>query len=61
MKQAVASNPHILTKLKENLQSLMNQRLRELGIDPEWSGVPQVTFAQKMVTLQHQQNLTAKV
>ena len=36
-------------------------RLRDLGIDPEWRGIPNATFRQIMQTLIHQQSLNSKV
>ncbi|XP_025075747.1 protein MLP2-like [Pogonomyrmex barbatus] len=46
--------------MQEDAQSIFNNRLRELGIDPEWQGIPMVTFRQKMEIIKHQQNINAK-
>ncbi|KAJ8871907.1 hypothetical protein PR048_028247 [Dryococelus australis] len=61
LQEAIALNPNILTELKGDLQDILERRLRELGIDPEWEGIPKATFMQKMSTVKHQQNITAKV
>jgi hypothetical protein len=61
LEDALEQKPQILTKLKEDLQHLHDRRLRELGVDPEWKGIPEATFNQKMATLKHHQTITAKV
>lgn len=43
------------------MQMIFDAKLRELGIDPEWLGVPEVTFQQKMETIKHNQNMFLKV
>lgn len=45
---------------QENTLDIFNNRLRDLGIDPEWQGIPIVTFKQKMEILRHQQNINSK-
>ncbi|KAJ9591405.1 hypothetical protein L9F63_002011 [Diploptera punctata] len=44
--------------LREDMQELLARRLRELGVDPEWKGIPGGTFKQKMGILKHHQNIT---
>jgi hypothetical protein len=61
LEDTLQQNPHILTELKEDLQHLHARRLRELGVDPEWTGIPAATFRQKLATLKHHQTITAKV
>ncbi|XP_072767864.1 uncharacterized protein Dzip1 [Anoplolepis gracilipes] len=46
--------------IQEDAQSMLDNRLRELGIDPEWQGIPTATFKQKMEIIKHQQNINAK-
>lgn len=46
--------------IQENAQSMLDNRLRDLGIDPEWQGIPAATFKQKMEIIRHQQNINAK-
>jgi hypothetical protein len=47
--------------LKDDLRDLHARKLREIGVDPEWKGIPAATFQQKMATLKHHQTITAKV
>ncbi|KYN32706.1 Zinc finger protein DZIP1L [Trachymyrmex septentrionalis] len=44
----------------EDARSMFDNRLRELGIDPEWQGIPAATYKQKMEIIRHQQNINAK-
>nr|XP_012235197.1 PREDICTED: zinc finger protein DZIP1L isoform X1 [Linepithema humile] len=46
--------------IEEEVQIMFNNRLRELGIDPEWRGIPAATFKQKMEIVKHQQNINTK-
>lgn len=46
--------------IQEDVQSMFDNRLRELGIDPEWQGIPAATYKQKMEIIRHQQNINAK-
>lgn len=48
-------------KLQKNLRDIFEQKLRDLGIDPEWQGIPKQTFRQKMDILKHHQKITTKV
>nr|CAD7403134.1 unnamed protein product [Timema poppensis] len=57
----IALNPRILAELKNNLKDILIRKLREIGIDPSWTGIPLATFKQKMVTLKHHQTLVAKL
>lgn len=61
MENALQQNPRILSALKDDLRDLHARRLREIGVDPEWKGIPAATFQQKMATLKHHQTITAKV
>nr|CAD7258102.1 unnamed protein product [Timema shepardi] len=60
LEDTIALNPRILAELKNNLQDILIRKLREIGIDPSWTGIPLATFKQKMVTLKHHQTLVAK-
>ncbi|XP_050462701.1 cilium assembly protein DZIP1 isoform X2 [Cataglyphis hispanica] len=46
--------------IQEDAQSMLDKRLKDLGIDPEWQGIPAATFKQKMEIVRHQQNINAK-
>ncbi|XP_029155518.1 zinc finger protein DZIP1 [Nylanderia fulva] len=46
--------------IQEDAQTMLDNRLRDLGIDPEWQGIPAATFKQKMEIIKHQQNINAK-
>lgn len=61
MENALQQNPRILRALKDDLRELHARRLREIGVDPEWKGIPAATFQQKMATLKHHKTITAKV
>ena len=47
-------------KLRENLLLTFEQKLRDLGIDPEWQGIPKATFKQKMDILRHHEKITTR-
>ncbi|KAL0132610.1 hypothetical protein PUN28_000399 [Cardiocondyla obscurior] len=46
--------------IQEDARNMFDNRLRELGIDPEWQGIPMATYKQKMEIVKHQQNISAK-
>lgn len=46
--------------MQENARSMLDNRLRDLGIDPEWQGIPTATFQQKLEIVRHQQSINAK-
>ncbi|KAG7200526.1 hypothetical protein KM043_001090 [Ampulex compressa] len=39
---------------------IFEQKLKDLGIDPEWQGIPSITFKQKMDLVKHHQNISSK-
>lgn len=43
------------------MEEAFEKKLRDLGIDPEWTGIPVATFRQKLETIRHQQNISCKV
>ncbi|XP_015434785.1 PREDICTED: zinc finger protein Dzip1 [Dufourea novaeangliae] len=47
-------------RLRTNLIDAFEQKLRDVGIDPEWQGIPKVTFKQKMDILKHHQKITMR-
>ncbi|XP_012537939.1 zinc finger protein DZIP1 [Monomorium pharaonis] len=46
--------------IPEDARNMLDNRLRELGIDPEWQGIPAATYKQKMEIVRHQQSINAK-
>jgi len=46
--------------IREDAKDMFDNRLKDLGIDPEWQGIPVATFKQKMEIVKHQQNINAK-
>ncbi|XP_076295278.1 DAZ interacting zinc finger protein 1 [Lasioglossum baleicum] len=47
-------------RLRENLLDAFEQKLKDIGIDPEWQGIPKATFKQKMDILKHHQKISMK-
>lgn len=52
---------HNYKNLQANLMDVFEQKLKDLGIDPEWQGIPKTTFKQKMDILKHHHKLAIKV
>ena len=48
-------------RLQTSLIEAFEQKLKDLGIDPEWQGIPKATFKQKMDILKHHHKLATKV
>ncbi|XP_011505705.1 PREDICTED: zinc finger protein DZIP1L [Ceratosolen solmsi marchali] len=46
--------------IKGELQDAFESKLKNLGIDPEWSTIPIATFNEKMESIKHQQNILSK-
>ncbi|KAJ8684126.1 hypothetical protein QAD02_019918 [Eretmocerus hayati] len=46
--------------MKEDLKDEFESKLRDLGIDPEWSGIPEATYGQKIESILHHQNILSK-
>lgn len=59
-KSKLQLTPQVLDGLKEDLLGLLNRRLRELGVDPEWEGLPAASFHSNMATIKHHENIAAK-
>ncbi|KAK9297635.1 hypothetical protein QLX08_008698 [Tetragonisca angustula] len=47
-------------RLQTSLIEAFEQKLKDLGIDPEWQGIPKATFKQKMDILKHHHKLATK-
>ncbi|XP_015110390.1 zinc finger protein DZIP1 [Diachasma alloeum] len=45
---------------KMEIQGDFDQRLRGLGVDPEWTGIPPSTYRQLLATMAHHRALSAK-
>nr|XP_003699684.2 PREDICTED: centromere protein F [Megachile rotundata] len=56
----VVEHDSLSKKLGINLRDVFEQKLRDLGIDPEWQGIPKATFKQKMDILKHHEKIAAK-
>lgn len=52
---------HNYKSLQASLMDVFEQKLKDLGIDPEWQGIPKTTFKQKMDILKHHHKLAVKV
>ncbi|KAK1125771.1 hypothetical protein K0M31_005315 [Melipona bicolor] len=48
-------------RLQTSLIEAFEQKLKDLGIDPEWQGIPKATLRQKMDILKHHHKLATKV
>ncbi|XP_046734238.1 zinc finger protein Dzip1 isoform X2 [Diprion similis] len=59
-KEWILENSELLQELKEHLRDVFDGKLKDLGIDPEWNGIPKATFKQKMETVIHHRNINAK-
>lgn len=60
-KELIEENSDVLQELNAHLREMFDDKLRDLGIDPEWNGIPNATFKQKMETVAHHQNINSKV
>ncbi|XP_012274447.1 zinc finger protein Dzip1 [Orussus abietinus] len=49
-----------LQQTRDEMLKMFENKLKDLGIDPEWSGLPKMTFQQKMETVKHHQSINAK-
>nr|XP_031825718.1 zinc finger protein Dzip1 [Nomia melanderi] len=47
-------------RLRANILDAFEQKIKDLGIDPEWQGIPNATFNQKMGILNHHQKISIK-
>ncbi|XP_012258023.2 cilium assembly protein DZIP1L [Athalia rosae] len=60
LKDLLDTNSAVLQELNEHLREVFDNKLKDLGIDPEWNGVPYATFEQKMETVAHHQKINSK-
>ncbi|KAL2730828.1 zinc finger protein Dzip1 [Vespula squamosa] len=54
------NNNFFLGKLKKDILETFQKKLRDLGIDPEWNEIPQVSYKQKMKIIRHHQSIYSK-
>ncbi|KAF7381549.1 hypothetical protein HZH66_013943 [Vespula vulgaris] len=54
------NNSFFLRKLKKDILETFQKKLRDLGIDPEWNEIPQVSYKQKMKIIRHHQSIYSK-
>lgn len=59
--ETTQNNSFSLEKLKKDILETFQTKLRDLGIDPEWNEIPQVSYKQKMKIIQHHQSIYSKV
>ncbi|KAL0267777.1 UNVERIFIED_CONTAM: hypothetical protein PYX00_009948 [Menopon gallinae] len=55
-----AHRKNILGNAKSEIVNGLHNRLKDLGIDPEWSGIPKETMKQKLKILEHHRSLLSK-
>lgn len=56
-----AEPPAVSEDLKEDMREIFNRKMQNLGIDPDWEGIPKATFKHKSNMLRHHQSINAKV
>lgn len=60
MEKALSSE-EAFSKLHSEIKELVEKRLKEIGISPDWPGLPQRSFYQALSVVNHQAELTRKV
>lgn len=60
-KEFMQENPIVMQELNLHLKEAFDNKLKDLGIDPEWIGIPNATFKQKMETVARHQHINSKV
>ncbi|KAJ8916183.1 hypothetical protein NQ315_016322 [Exocentrus adspersus] len=55
-----AQSQQVTEKLYKEITNVINNRLQDIGISPNWKGVPQKTFEKAMKIVQHQAELVKK-
>lgn len=60
VKKATQSK-EVMGKLREEINNIINNRLQDIGISPNWKGIPQKTFEKALEIVRHQANITKKV
>lgn len=51
----------MLKELEEEVKNVVNSRLRDIGVNPDWKGIPQKSYERAMDIINHQAQLTKKV
>ncbi|CAB0039164.1 unnamed protein product [Trichogramma brassicae] len=46
--------------VRKEIRQEFEDKLREMGLDPEWTGIPVATYKQKMESIKHQQAMAVK-
>ncbi|XP_035735087.1 zinc finger protein Dzip1-like [Vespa mandarinia] len=54
------NNSFFPEKLKKDILETFQKKLRDLGIDPEWNEIPQISYKQKMKIIRHHQSIYSK-
>lgn len=60
MQHHLISQPGMLNTVQRDVEDKLRHRLKQLGVDPDWTGLPQATFQSKMAVLKHHQHIAAK-
>lgn len=61
LKDAVWNDPNFLSEFRSTIKDVLNETLKDLGIDPQWESIPKETFDTHMKTIHHTQSFIAKV
>ncbi|XP_019869788.2 cilium assembly protein DZIP1L isoform X3 [Aethina tumida] len=56
----LADTPDVLKELEEEVKNVVNSRLRDIGVNPDWKGIPQKSYERAMDIINHQAQLTKK-
>lgn len=60
LKQA-AIDVEVKIGLRKELEDVLEQRLKEIGVSSEWKGIPEKTFKRALIIVRHQATLASKV
>lgn len=55
-----SNNAIFLDKIRKDILEKFQRKLRDIGIDPEWNEIPQVSYKRKMKIIQHHQCINSK-
>ncbi|KAJ8951822.1 hypothetical protein NQ318_019796 [Aromia moschata] len=56
-----AKSQESLDKYREEIADVVNGRLQEMGVSPNWRGIPRKTFDRALAIVRHQANLSKKM
>lgn len=59
--EEAAASEEVFDKLREEVEILVHRRLKEIGVSPDWKGLPQRSFTQALAVVNHQAELSKKV